>query len=159
MEERTNPTMGTASAVATRPLNRIPSFMNRPRRESVFSFDIVKLLVRCVTRSGGWLQRTLRPLRGEPRDYVRDFLVRHRFAGEISAPVGSAELRTAGNDNGAQALIADERKEGVIRDSASLCSSAAARAMAGLAVALEHERALRNISSGLRRVGRRIGSL
>src|ERR1700733_11785733 len=48
IEDRRKPAMGTASAVATNPLNRIPTFMNRPRREivfSVFSFGIGKLLL------------------------------------------------------------------------------------------------------------------
>src|ERR1700730_11873393 len=96
MEDRTNPTTGTASADATTPLKRIPNFINSPRRESVFSFDIVKLLMRRVIRNGICLLRICRALRGEPRHYVRDFLFRHRLAGNISAPVGSAKFGAPG---------------------------------------------------------------
>src|SRR6202166_517699 len=45
IEDRRNFNMGTASAVGTNPLNRIPIFMNRPRREIVFSLGIGKLLL------------------------------------------------------------------------------------------------------------------
>jgi hypothetical protein len=36
--------MGTARAVATNPLKRIPNFMNSPRREILFSFGTFGLL-------------------------------------------------------------------------------------------------------------------
>src|ERR1700738_4255722 len=149
MEERTNPTIGTASAVATNPLKRIPSFMNSPRRESVFSFGIIRLLVLCVMRSGVWLRRSLRPLRGEPGDYVRDFLFRHRFARDISAPVGSAEFRSSGDHHNAECLIADERKKIIICDGASLWCSAAVRPVARRAVDPECQSPRRNIPRGL----------
>ena len=42
---------GPASAVATKPLNKIPIFMNRPRREMILSFDICKLLMLRVIRN------------------------------------------------------------------------------------------------------------
>src|SRR5271170_7454021 len=38
-EERRKPTIGTASTIAANPLNRIPSFMKNPRRDSVLSLD------------------------------------------------------------------------------------------------------------------------
>src|SRR5580704_16128073 len=77
IEESTNRTIGTAIAVATIPLNRIPNFMRRPRRERVVSFDIEKLLVMLrVIRSGVLLPWVLDTVRGEPGDHVSDFLVR-----------------------------------------------------------------------------------
>ena len=85
----------------------------------------------CIVRSGIWPSRTLRPLGGEPRNYIRDFLLRHRFAGDVSAPVRRAEFRAAGDGNGAQALIADERKKSLICDVASFWSPVAAHAVAG----------------------------
>src|SRR3989442_3402239 len=50
IEERRNCTIGTASAVATNPLNRIPIFMNSPRRVSIGSFDIVRILALLLIR-------------------------------------------------------------------------------------------------------------
>src|SRR5580704_12712247 len=38
-EERRKRTIGTASTIAANPLNRIPSFMKKPRRESVSTVD------------------------------------------------------------------------------------------------------------------------
>src|ERR1700730_16753203 len=78
IEDRTNPTMGTASADATKPLNRIPNFMNSPRLVRVFSFRLEEPPMGRVTRSGICRVRTSRALRGEPRHYVGDFLFRHR---------------------------------------------------------------------------------
>src|SRR5580692_7604154 len=75
IEDRRKRTIGTASAVATTPLNRIPIFMNSPRRESVFSFDIVKLLVLRIIRNRIRLARALNASRGEPCNNVSDFLV------------------------------------------------------------------------------------
>src|ERR1700730_6338278 len=157
MEDRTNRTIGTASALATNPLKRIPNLMNSPRRESNFSFSIIQLLVLYVIRSGVCLRRKLRPPRSEPCDYVRDFLLRHRFARGGSTPVGSAELRAPGDHHSAQPLIADQRQKGIIRDGASLCSPAAVRAVARRAVGLECACAMRNISRRLREVGRWTG--
>src|ERR1700722_1859287 len=158
IEDRTNPTMGTASADATKPLKRIPNFINSPRRESVFSFDIVELLMLCVIRSGICLLRICRALRGEPRHYVCDFLFRHWFAGNISAPVRSAKFGATGNDNGAQALIADEREKYIIRHGASLLSTPPVPTVAGPAVDPEYERSLRGIARRPCKVGRRTRS-
>src|ERR1700730_2473268 len=158
IEDRTNPPTGTASADATKPLKRIPNFMNSPRRESVFSFDIVELLMLRVIRRGICRPRIRRALRGKPSNYIRDFLFRHRFAGNISAPVGSAKFGSTGNDNGAQILIADEREKYIIRQGASLRSTATVRTVARLAVGLEYERPLRGTSHGLCKVGRWVGS-
>ena len=41
-------------------------------------------------------------VRGEPGHDVGDFLVRHRLAGHVSAPVGRAQFRTARDDDRAQ---------------------------------------------------------
>src|SRR5215468_9439562 len=40
-DERRYCTIGTANAVPTRPLNRIPIFMKNPRRVDIVSFDMV----------------------------------------------------------------------------------------------------------------------
>src|ERR1700730_1633574 len=148
IEDRTNPTTGTARADATKPLKRIPNFMNSPRRESVFSFDIVKLLMLRVIRSGICRPRIRRTLRGKPSNYIRDFLFRHRFARNISAPVGRAKFGATGNHNSAQALIADEREERMIRHGAALCSTSAVRAVTVPAVGLEYEGPSPGISHG-----------
>src|SRR5258708_871572 len=149
--------MGTASAVATRPLNRIPIFINSPRRESVFSFDIIRLLVLRVIRNGIRLSRVRSPPRGEPGNYVGDFLVRHGLAGHVSAPVWRSQFGTTGDDNGAQPLIADEREKGIIRDGAALWSSVAARAVARFAIRFVGKFASQSVARGLRRIGRRTG--
>src|SRR5580700_5074323 len=101
-------------------LNRIPSLIKRPRRESVGSFDIVKLLVVLrVIRNGIGLSWVLNTAGNEPRNDVRDLLFRHRFARHVSAPVWGAQLRTASYDDRAQSLIADQREKRTIRDSAA----------------------------------------
>src|SRR5713101_6393503 len=126
--------IGTAKAVATRPLNKIPAFMKNPRREIVFSFGIVKLLVLCVIRSGIRLSGVLRAPRGKPGNDVSNFLVRHGLTRHVCAPVGGPQFGTARDDNRAKPLIADQREKGIVREGTSLWSSAAARPMAGLAV-------------------------
>src|ERR1700730_12015736 len=158
IEDRTNPTSGTASADATKPLNRIPNFMNSPRRESVFSVDIVKLLMLRVIRTAICRPRLRRALRGKPSNYLRNFLFRHGFAGNIPAPVGSAKFGATGNHSGAQALIADEREKYIIRHGASLRSTATVRTVARPAVGLEYERSLLGVARRLCKVGRCVGS-
>src|SRR6266404_9320023 len=122
--------MGTASAAATTPLNRIPIFMNSPRRESVFSFDIVKLLMLRVIRNGIGLTGVLYAPRGKPCNHVGDFLVRHRLARHVATPVGCPQLGTASDHNRTQSLIADEREKGIVRNRAALCASATGNAVA-----------------------------
>src|SRR6201987_4870559 len=62
IEESTNRTIGTAIAAATRPLNKIPSFMSRPRRERKVSFDIEKLLrMLCLVSDGIRFARIFNP--------------------------------------------------------------------------------------------------
>src|ERR1700688_3671806 len=120
MEESRNSTIGTAITVATSPLNKIPSFMNRPRRERVVSTGIEKLLMLLrVIRNGIRLPRDLHTERGEPGNYVRNFLVGHRFARHVSTPVRGAQFRTAGDNNGAQCLIADQRQKRIVDDGAA----------------------------------------
>src|SRR4029077_8368635 len=135
-EDKRNRTIGTARAVATSPLKRIPNFMNNPRREILFSFGIFRLLMLGVIRSRVCPPRVLNPPRGEPGNYVGDFLIRHRFSRHISTPIGRAQFRTPGDHNRAQALIADERKKRIIRDSAALGSTTSTRTVARLAVGL-----------------------
>jgi len=138
-EESRNRTIGTAIAVATMPLNRIPNFMKRLRRERVvsLSFDIEKLLmVLRFIRSGIGLSRVLNASRNEPGNNVRDFLVGHGFTGDVSTPVRGAQFGAAGDDYGAQSLIADQREKRIIGNGAALWSAAAVRAVAGCAVSL-----------------------
>src|SRR6267154_1745394 len=99
----------------------------------------------CVVRNRIWLSRTLRASRREPRNYVGDVLIRHRFAECVSAPVRCTQLGTAGDDDCAQSLIADQRKERIIGDGASLCATVATRAVAGLTIGLVREFAVRDV--------------
>src|SRR5580700_1751084 len=147
MEESTNRTIGTAIAVATMPLNRIPSFIRRLRRERAVSFDIEKLLmVLRGIRNGIGLSSVLTATRNQPSNDVSDFLVRHRLAWHVSAPVGRSQFRPADDDRGAQPLIANQREKRIIRDGAAFWSAATARTMAGLAVRLVRGLALRRVA-------------
>src|SRR5580704_1757013 len=146
--------MGTASVVATNPLKRIPIFINSPRRETVFSFDIIRPLVLLVLRNRVRLAWSLSALRGEPGDDIGDFLIRHRLAGHISPPVRRSQFRAPGDDNGAQSLIADQRKKGIIGDGASPRGSVAARAVTGFAVGLVCEFSARDDACRFRSVAR-----
>src|SRR4029077_7041885 len=100
--------------------------MKNPRRDTKFSFDIVKLLMLPVIRNGIRLPWVLNSPRAEPRNHVGHFLVRHRLARHIFAPVRSPQFRTSGDHDRAQALIADQREKGIVRDGAALWSSTAA---------------------------------
>src|SRR4029077_6276013 len=93
--ERTNPTMGTARADATNPLKRIPNFMNSPRREMLFSFGTFRLLGLRVIGSRVWLAWVRNASGREPPNTVGDFLIRHRPARQVSAPVGCSQLWAA----------------------------------------------------------------
>src|SRR5260370_19789830 len=136
MEGKRKGTTGTASVVATTPLKRIPIFMKSPRRESVFSFNIMRLLLLCVIRNGIRLARVQSALRCEPSNYVGNFLVGHRLAGCVSAPVRCSQFGTAGDNNGAQPLIAHQREKGIIVDSAPLLSPATSGTMSAFALSL-----------------------
>src|SRR5580693_8095794 len=81
MEEKRKRATGSANTIAANPLNRIPSFMKKPRRErdastggaiSVF-VDILFLRVLSSAHSGIWLARILRAPRYQPSNYIRDF--------------------------------------------------------------------------------------
>src|SRR5260370_23205123 len=135
-EESRNRTIGKARAIATKPLKSIPIFMNSPRRESIFSFDIFRLLVLGVIRSRVWLPRVLNPPRGEPGDYVGDFLVKHRPARHVSPPIRRSQLRAAREDTRAQPLIADVRQKPIIRDPPACASARTGWAVARLAESL-----------------------
>src|SRR6185295_5155001 len=86
--ERRYSTIGTASTVPTIPLNRIPTFMKRPRRDINVSFDMVSLRVLVEVRCGVRLSRTLDSVRCKPCDNIRDFLIGHWSAADIAPPVG-----------------------------------------------------------------------
>src|ERR1700735_1590371 len=119
MEEKRKRATGRTNTSAANPLNRIPSFMKNPRRESESSaggvvtvfVDILFLRVLRVVQSGIRLPRTLRTPRCQPGNYICDFLIGHWTAGDIATPVGCAQLRPAGDHDRAQCLIADQRQE------------------------------------------------
>src|SRR5260370_32654469 len=113
--------------------------MKSPRRESVFSFNIMRLLLLCVIRNGIRLARVQSALRCEPSNYVGNFLVGHRLAGCVSAPVRCSQFGTAGDNNGAQPLIAHQREKGIIGVSAALLSAASSGTMTGFAVRFTSE--------------------
>src|SRR3989442_7763894 len=156
IEERRNGTIGTANAVPTNPLNRIPIFMNSPRRVSIVSFDMVRLLALLVIGHEVRLPRVLHAARGEPRNDIGDFLVRHRLAWHISAPVGRPQFRTAGDDDRAQALIAHERQKRIIGNGAALWAAPASRAVARFAIRFERGFASLNVTRRFRNVRGRV---
>src|SRR5258708_14375460 len=133
--------------------------MKNPRRDTKFSFDIVKLLMLRVIRTGIGLPRILRAPRPEPRNHVGHFLVRHRLARYITAPVGGPQFGAPGNHNRAQALIAYQREIGIVGDGATLLSSVAAGPMAGFAVGFVRYLTSLGIARRFRCMGRRIQSV
>src|ERR1700691_4215239 len=150
MEEKKKRATGRANTSAATPLNKIPSFMKNPRRERLASavgavtglVDISFLRVLRVVLSGIRLPRILRTPRCQPSHYICDFLVGHWMSGDIAAPVGCTQFRPAGDHDRAQCLIADQRQERIIRDSASLGCSPAFRTVAGCAVGSKDELAV-----------------
>src|ERR1700756_4737988 len=113
----------------------------------------------CVVRNRIRLSRIWRASRREPGNYVGDVLLRHRFAGRVSTPIRCAQFGTAGDDDCAQPLIADQREERIICYAAGLWPPVTARAMAGFAVSLVSDLALGDIARGFRPVGRWMGCL
>src|SRR6516225_2889217 len=103
--------MGTASPTATTPLNRIPSFMKRPRREIEFSSGIRLLLRFCLAGSGIRLARCGDSLGSEPGNDIGDFLIGHGPARNVVAPIGSAAIRTADDHHGAEFLVGEQSEE------------------------------------------------
>src|ERR1700722_6376406 len=98
MEEKRKRATGRANTSAASPLNRIPSFMRKPRRErlapagggvSVF-VDILFLRLLRGVQSGIRLPRILRTPGCQPGNHVCNFLIGHRMAGHIAAPVRCA---------------------------------------------------------------------
>src|ERR1700757_2007419 len=81
-EEERNRTIGIANTIAANPLNKIPSFMKNPRRETVVSvdgaitdlLDIFHLLVLRLMRSGIGLAGARHAARRQPGNHVCDFL-------------------------------------------------------------------------------------
>jgi len=98
--------------------------MNNPRREIVFSFGMVRLLVLAVARIGIRPPRVLRAFGGKPGNCVGDFLVRHRFPRHISSPVRCSQFWTPSDHNRTQALVANQREKRIIRDGACLLPAA-----------------------------------
>src|SRR5262249_6821086 len=139
--------MGAASAAATSPLMKMPILTSIPRRLTVSSLArgavsgpvatrgivnslaIVLLLSRVVRGRAGRVAGAgvgpsgrLDPLRGQPGHDVGDLLIAHGPAGHVAAPVRRSKIGPAHDDDRAQALLADEREEGVVRDRAALRS-------------------------------------
>src|ERR1700724_2207998 len=112
--DKRNRTIGTASAVATKPLTRIPIFIISARREIVSSIDIVMLLILHVLRIWVGLPWASGTPRGQPSDYVADFLVGHGPARHILAPVRCAKFRPPGYHRDSQILITHQREIGLI---------------------------------------------
>src|SRR5260370_3691942 len=133
--------------------------MKNPRRDTKFSLDIIKLLMLPVLRSGIGLPGILKSTGAAPRKSVGHFLVRHRLARHISAPARSPQFRTAGDHDRAQALIADQREKGIVRDGAALWSCTAARPMARFAVGFVRYLTSLGIARRFRCIGRRIDSV
>src|ERR1700751_2234351 len=106
-EEERNRAIGTANTIAANPLNRIPSFMKKPRRETVVSvdeaitglLDISHLLVLRVIRRGIWLPWVLNAAGPGPRNHVRDLLVRHWLSRNVAAPVRRTQFRPSCDDD------------------------------------------------------------
>ena len=62
------------------------------------------------------MPRALHPPRGEPTDDVGDFLIGHRLARYVSTPIRRTQFGTAGDDDRAQPLIADQSQKRIVRD-------------------------------------------
>src|SRR5262249_7556629 len=79
-------------------------------RTSDSASTVTPNLVSGVSRTVRRVQfaRQRRPLRRQPGHDVGDFLIRHRTPGHVAAPVRRPEIRTTGNDEGSQALVADQ---------------------------------------------------
>src|SRR5580692_12789319 len=119
IEERRKHATGSANTIAANPLNRIPSFMKNARREREASaggvvavfVDILFLRVLRVVQSGIRLPRILRSASCQPGNYIGNFRIGHWTSGNIAAPVGRAQFRSASDHGRAQSLIADQSEE------------------------------------------------
>src|SRR6266853_6116641 len=85
------------------------------------------LVLRVIRRSGIGPPGVLHSARCEPGNNVGNFLVRHRLAAHIFAPVGRPQFGPSSDDNRAQPLIADQRQKGIIRDVAAVWPALALR--------------------------------
>src|SRR5438309_11972597 len=98
-------------------------------------------------------------MRGEPGNDVRDFLVRHRPAADVAAPIRGSQLGTAADDDGAQSPVADQRQEGIVGYGTTLWSALALGTVARFAIDGVGDFAALRVAIGLRGVGRRIRSV
>jgi hypothetical protein len=114
MGDKRNRTIGTASAAATKPLNKIPIFINSARREIVSSVDIVMLLILHVFRIRVGLARANRTPQGQPSNHVGDFLIGHGPARNILAPIRRAQFRPPSYHLSSQILITHQGQIGAI---------------------------------------------
>src|SRR5260370_9144556 len=101
--------MGTARAIATSPLKRIPNFMSSPRREILFSFGTCRLLEVRVIESRGRLAWAPNPPGRAPRNYAGAFLIRQRPPSQIPPPRGRSQVRAARDSHRPSALVLDQR--------------------------------------------------
>src|SRR5882724_1421788 len=103
--------------------------MKKPRRESALSVDgaisglvvisflqllrmmLLRITILRIIRSGIRLTWALRATRCQPGNHICDFRVGHGSAGNVSAPVGRPQVRSARDHDCAQALIADQREK------------------------------------------------
>src|SRR5208282_6629408 len=78
--------------------------------------------------TGNW-----RAFRSQPRDHVRHLVGGQRLSGDVVLPIGLAELGASRDHNGAQVLVADERKVEGIDDRTGSASTLAFGPMTRLA--------------------------
>src|SRR5260370_20385698 len=101
-------------------------------RERKLMLTSSKLLVLRVIRRGGIrLAGVLHSSRCQPGNHVGNFLVRHRLAADICAPVMRPLFGTASGYNRAPSLIAHQCQKRIIRDVAALWPAFALPALAG----------------------------
>src|SRR5260370_34333721 len=108
---------------------------SRPGK-SLFSFDFSGPLGWGVIQTRVWLPGFLTPPRGEPGDYVGDFVVRHTPARLVSPPIRRSQLRAPRDDTRAPLLTAEDRQNRIIRDRAAFASASTAWPLARLTAGL-----------------------
>src|SRR5579863_9825944 len=110
----------------------MPTFIKNVRRETRScsrrlacspwggeSFSSMGSLLRWSS-SGFWIRLPWSggPLRNQPGAHIGNFVVGHGAAGNMVAPVGLADVGTAGDDGGAHGLFIDQRQERSVEDGA-----------------------------------------
>src|SRR5664279_2318040 len=100
----------------------------------------------------GW---RLAPLRHQPGHYIGNFLIAHGAPGNIAPPIRGVEVGTAGDDQGAQSLVADQAEISAIGDRARLGSALVAVTVAGSAERVVERLARLRITRRFGRVRRR----